>query len=101
MIVGTCTSMRGATAATLSMAAATSPMRPSSCSESTMKARTPQATARSISALVLATPLNTICRGSKPAASALSSSPPAFTSTFAPASRTTPRNHRLEQALLA
>ena len=66
--VGTCTSMRGATAATRSRPAATSPIRPSSCRESTMKARTPQATARARSRpRVFATPLNTICRGSNPA----------------------------------
>ena len=50
---------------------------------------------------VLATPLNTICRGAKPTASALSSSPPALTSMLLPAARATRRTHRLEQALLA
>ena len=47
-----------------------------------MNARTPTATARAISSFVLATPLNTICRGSNPTASAFSSSPPALTSTL-------------------
>ena len=100
-MVGTCTSMRGATAATLPRLAATSPIRVSSLSESTMKARTPMETARAISSRVLATPLNTIWRGSNPTERALSSSPPALTSTLPAASRTTCRNHRLEQALLA
>ena len=66
-----------------------------------MNARTPTATARAISSFVLATPLNTICRGSNPTASAFSSSPPALTSTLLPASRATCRNQRLEHALLA
>jgi hypothetical protein len=94
-------SMRGATAAGRPTSAATAAMRSSSQSESTSSARMPAFTATAISARVFATPLKTICRGANPTRSALSSSPPELTSTLMPASRTTFRNHRLEQALLA
>ena len=49
---------------------------------------TPSATARSSSAGVLPTPVNTMSRGSKPARSATSISPPELASTPPPSSRT-------------
>jgi hypothetical protein len=55
-------------------------MRSSSPSDSTLIDRTPSSIAHASSAVVLPTPVNTICAGVKPARSATSISPPEFAS---------------------